>query len=54
MQKSSSEFETPRPETLNERDREAYEERAAILQHDAGLSRERAEKLAWEAVTCRK
>ncbi|MCK8787742.1 hypothetical protein M0638_25605 [Roseomonas sp. NAR14] len=37
--------------------RDAYEERAAILEYDAGLTREEAERLAWDEVmgedTCR-
>lgn len=33
---------------LSEADLEAFEERAAILEYDAGLSREDAEKQAWQ------
>lgn len=39
----------PRP-TLSEDEREAFEERAAILEFDAGMTREEAETLALEAV----
>jgi hypothetical protein len=35
-------------DTLDEDAREFYEERAAILEHDAGLSRSEAEALAHE------
>lgn len=38
------------PPTLNDEDwRSFYEERAAILEHDGGLDREKAERLAYEA-----
>lgn len=33
--------------------REAYEERAAIMEHDGGLSREDAERAAWMLVLTR-
>ena len=33
--------------------REEYEERAAILEFDGGMSREEAERLAWELVAAR-
>lgn len=33
--------------------RDAYEERAAILEYDAGLSREEAERAAWTLVYSR-
>ena len=37
----------PSPETF---DREAFEERAAIMEFDGGLSRDEAEREAWAAV----
>lgn len=43
----------PRP-TLTEDEHEAFEERAAILEYDAGMSREQAERQALEAVIRRR
>ena len=37
-------------EKLTDAERYAYEERAGIMQHDAGLTREEAEKRAMEEV----
>lgn len=37
-------------ELLSEADREEFEERAAILEYDALLPREEAERLAWQAI----
>ncbi len=35
---------------MTESQREAWEERAAIAEYDGGLSREEAERLAWECM----
>jgi len=36
---------------LNEKDwREAYEERAAIMEYDGNMSREEAQKAAWDLI----
>jgi len=35
---------------MTEDQKEAYEERAAIMEYDGGLSREEAERLAYEEV----
>lgn len=43
----------PRP-ALTEDEREAFEERAAILEYDAGMTRDQAERLALEAVIRRR
>ncbi len=40
------------PAHAQEFDREAFEERAAIMEHDGGLSRTGAEALAYEGMTC--
>ncbi len=40
----------PRPDTLTPDQRDDYEERAAILQYDAGYKRGTAELLAWKEV----
>ena len=36
---------------MTEAEREDYEERAAIMEYDGGLSREAAERAAWQIVT---
>lgn len=36
--------------TMTEAQRETYEERAAIMEYDGGLSREQAEREAWACV----
>ncbi len=41
----------PRPEELGEDERADFEERAAIAEHDGGLSRESSESLAWERLS---
>ncbi len=41
-------------ETLNLTEKDEYEERAAIMEYDGGLSREEAERLALEAVMGRR
>jgi len=45
----------PIPETLNDlspEQREAYDERAGIIQYDGGLSKENAEKYGWCFQVC--
>jgi hypothetical protein len=38
---------------MNEIDREAFEERSAIMEFDGGLSRAEAERLAAESLRCK-
>ena len=48
--KYSQSCETKHTATLDDMKREAYEERAGILEFDAGYTRKQAESLAWKMV----
>ena len=39
---------------MTEAEREDYEERAAIMEYDGGLSREEAERQAWRIVMAKR
>ena len=40
--------------SMTEAEREDYEERAAIMEYDGGLSREAAERAAWQIVMAKR